>query len=146
MKTGTIKIGTKGYPAVKVPINEPENLDDLNSLAKGNPNVIIRWAIRGHRIESQERSGARDTFRELRAAGKSDAEVTAECAKIVAEFDPTKSVKRGTSGRTRKPREVNIVTPASGKMTLDEFRKQLEAQGVKVNFGGDQAAAAATTA
>lgn len=131
MKTAQLKVGTKGHEAVQVPLQIPENTQDLLTLAKGNEEVVLRCFKRGWAIENQERSGARDTFREAIEQGKSKEEIQALCAKDVAEYDPTVASQRG-GPRTRKP--VTIVAPASGKLSMDEFRKQLEAAGVKLNF------------
>jgi hypothetical protein len=139
MKTRTLKIGGKGVTAVTVPLQQPENVEELTTAAKGNVEVIMRWANRGRAIEHQERSGARDKLKELRAItpALTDDEITKQVGALVAGYDPTVAAARG-GPRERKP--VTIVAPKGGKLTMDDFRKQLEAAGVKINFaeaGGD---------
>src|SRR6266852_3831942 len=101
MKTANLRVGIKGKEAVSVPLQIPENVDELLQLAKGSTEVVMRWAKRGLAIEAQERSGARDTYRDLSAAGKTKEEITAAVAKDVAEYDPTVAAARGGS-RPRK--------------------------------------------
>ena len=139
MKTGSLKIGGKGVKAVTVPVQTPENLEDLSSLAKGNVEVITRWATRGHRIESQERSGARDLLKELRAKtpALSDEEITTEVAKLVADYDATQKAARG-GPREKKP---VVIKTSGGKLDMASFRAQLEAAGVKLQFEGEEGAA-----
>jgi len=137
MKTdGILKVGAKGVEGVSVPIREAENIDDLSQLARGNVDVIVRWANRGFRIESQERSGARDALKEGRTAGKDTPTLTTEIAKLVADYDPTAKAARG-GPRERKP--ITIKAGAGGKLTMDDFRAQLEAAGVKINFAEAEA-------
>lgn len=146
MKTVQLKVGIKGAQAVQVPLRKAETVDDMSTLAKGNIDVITRCFNRGWAIENQERSGARDTFREKTEAGAPQDEIVKACAEDVATYDPTVQSARG-GARPRKP--VTITAPASGKLTLEEFRRQLEAAGVKVNIataGAAQPAAAPATA
>ncbi len=140
MKTVTLKIGAKGVNPVKVPLQKAENIDDLSKLARGSVEVITRWANRGLAIEHQERSGARDRLRELRSKTGADAlseeQITADIAKIVAEYDPTVAAARG-GPRERKP--IEIKAGKGGKISMEDFRAQLEAAGVKLNFVAEQA-------
>lgn len=139
---GKLKIGGKGVAAVTVPIREPENLEDLNELAKGDIKVITRWATRGHRIESQERSGARDRLKELRAEGKLDeTAITAEIAKLVFDYDATAQAARG-GPRTRKP---VVIKTTNGKVDMSSFLAQLAAAGIKVSLDTDAPTEAAGT-
>ena len=131
MKTAQLKVGIKGAEAVQVPLQIPENVDEMLTLSKNNQDVVLRCFKRGWAIENQERSGARDTFRELHSAGKSKEEILAACSKDVAEYDPTVAGNRG-GPRVRKP--VEIKTGENGKISLDDFRAQLEAAGIKVNL------------
>jgi chemotaxis response regulator CheB len=131
MKTEQLKVGGKGIEGVTVPVKQAENLDDLSNLAKGNVEVITRWANRGYRIECQERSGARDALKEGRDAGKDTPTLTTEIAKLVDEYDPTAKAARG-GPRERKP--VVIKAGAGGKVSMEDFLAQLAAAGVKVNF------------
>lgn len=131
MKTEKLKVGGKGIAPVTVPVRQAENIDDLSQLAKGNVDVITRWANRGYRIECQERSGARDALKEGREAGKDDQTLTSEIAKVVEEYDPTAKAARG-GPRERKP--ITIKAGAGGKVSMDDFLAQLAAAGVKVNF------------
>lgn len=125
MKTVKLKIGAKGTrPAVVVPTQIAENIDDLTQLARGSTEVIVRWANRGKRIEDQERSGAREAFR----TGKSDEEIAA----LVASYDPTKVVIRERTG-TSKPRVKKVQLEAAQAAQLPEkLREQLRAQGVEI--------------
>lgn len=131
MKTAQLRVGIKGKEAVSVPLQIPENVDELLQLAKGSTEVVMRWAKRGLAIEAQERSGARDTYREASEAGKTKEEITALVAKDVANYDPTVAAARGGS-RPRKP--VEIKAGPGGKLSLDDFKAQLEAAGVKINI------------
>lgn len=144
MKTVELKVGIKGADAIKVPCPIAESVDDMLKLAKGNQDVVVRCFNRGFRIEAQEKSGARDTFRELTEQKKSAEEIRTAVAAKVANFDPTVSQPR--SSGPRKPRDVKI-DPAKKSYTPDEFRALLEASGVKVNFiDGSGAAPAAAGA
>jgi hypothetical protein len=131
MKTAQLKVGIKGKEAVQVPLQIPENTQDLLTLAKGNEEVVLRCFKRGWAIENQERSGARDTFREATEAGKTKEEIQALCAADVAGYDPTVAAARG-GPRARKP--VTIKAGPGGKLSMADFRAQLEAAGVKLNF------------
>lgn len=131
MKTVDLKVGIKGKDPVKVPCPVAESVDDMLKLAKGNENVVVRCFNRGFRIEAQEKSGARDTARELLEAGKSGDEVRNAVASKVANFDPTVSVPR--TGQPRKPKDVKI-DPNKKAYTPEEFRALLASHGVKVNF------------
>lgn len=124
MKTVNLRIGAKGQrEAVTVPVRIAENLEDIQTLTKGNLGILTRCFNRGFRIESQERSGARDAFK----AG----EPVEALMKLVAEYDPTVVVKR--EGRPRKPVEIKL---ARGKKsyTPDELQALLAAAGVKANL------------
>jgi len=122
MKAIELKIGDKKSKreAVKVPLQVPENLAELNSRAKGSEAVVLRWAIRGYRIECQERSGARDAFK----AGKTAEEI----ATIVNNYDPTAAVVR-----TRTPAAPKTITVPKGKKTFsaEEFKALLAQAGVQ---------------
>lgn len=132
MKTRQLRIGAKGIAPVKVPLQEPENIDELSTVARGSVPVIMRWANRGRAIEHQERSGARDQVTELRKAGTlTEEQITDAVAKTVASYDPTVAAVRG-GPRERKP--VEIKAPKNGKLSMDDFRAQLEAAGIKINF------------
>lgn len=129
MKQGTIRIGVTDGAKVKVPINEPETIDDLQKLSRGSEQVLVRWATRGYRIECQERSGARDFVREN--ASLPEAELTRKTAEFVASYDPTKVVER--TGRPRKP--VTVTVPKGKKsMSRDEVAAMLAAAGLKVEM------------
>jgi chemotaxis response regulator CheB len=131
MKTENLKVGGKGIEAVTVPVRQAENIDDLSTLAKGNAEVITRWANRGYRIECQERSGARDALKEGREKNVATEQLTSDIAKIVADYDPTEKAARG-GPRERKP--ITIKAGAGGKVSMEDFLAQLQAAGVKVNF------------
>lgn len=121
MKQVNLKVGAKGErPPVVVPVNIAENVDDMTSLAKNNVGVIVRCFNRGFRIESQERSGAREAFK----AGKTVEEI----AKIVTGYDPTEVSVRG--GGPRPPKEVKL-RPGKKSYTPDEIRALLADAGVK---------------
>lgn len=123
MKQDKLKVGVKGTrPAEVVPVNLAENLEDMQKLSHGNLGVVIRCFNRGFRIESQERSGARDAFRE----GKDNAAIAA----LVAGYDPT-VVHPRTVG-PRKPVEVKL---AKGKKsyTPEELANILANAGIKAN-------------
>lgn len=131
MKTAQLRVGIKGKEAVSVPLQVPETIDELLGLAKGSQEVVMRWAKRGYAIEAQERSGARDTYRDASEAGKTKEEITALVAADVAGYDPTVAAARG-GARPRKP--VEIKAGPGGKLSLDDFKAQLEAAGVKINI------------
>ena len=137
---GKLKVGAKGLAAVTVPVKEAENVEDLSTLAKGDAAVIVRWANRGFRIESQERSGAREKLRELRQSGASDEEVTKQIAELVANYDPTQKAARGGP---RGPKQVTIKTGKGGKIDAASFVEQLKAAGINVNFQQAEEALAA---
>lgn len=136
---GKLKVGAKGLTAVTVPVKEAENVEDLSTLAKGDASVIVRWANRGFRIESQERSGAREKLRELRTANASDEQVTSEISQLVANYDPTQKAARGGP---RGPKQVTIKTGKGGKIDAASFVEQLKAAGINVNFAEAEAALA----
>jgi hypothetical protein len=126
---------------VVVPVKEAENVEDLSTLAKSDANVIVRWANRGFRIESQERSGAREKLRELRAAGTPNEEVVRQISELVANYDPTAKAARGGP---RGPKQVTIKTGKGGKIDAASFVEQLKAAGINVNFAeAEQALAGA---
>jgi hypothetical protein len=131
VKTANLKVGIKGAEAVQVPLRIPENTQEMLELCKGSEEVLQRCFKRGWAIENQERSGARDTFRELHEAGKPKDEIIAAVAKTVADYDPTSVAARG-GARPRKP--VEIKAGPGGKLSMDDFLAQLAAAGVKVNI------------
>jgi len=121
MKTVTLKVGAKGErTAVAVPCQLAETLEDMQKLARNKIEVVIRMFNRGFRIESQERSGARESFR----AG----DPIEVIAKKVADYDPTV-----VQPRTTGPRPPKIVTVPKGKksFTADEVAAMLAAAGIK---------------
>jgi hypothetical protein len=120
MKTATLRVGTKGAKPYTVPVRTAESLEDVQELSKRDVGVVIRCFNRGFRIESQERSGARDAFRE----GKNEKEI----ADIVAAYDPTKVVPR--SAGPRKPKEVKLVK-GKKSYTPEEIQALLAGSGVK---------------
>lgn len=134
MKTISLRIGdkTSKRDAVKVPLQIAETVEELMGLARNNAAVLVRWATRGQRIEAQERSGARDAFKE----GKSEKEI----ADIVNSYDPTVITPRTVGAR--KPKTITI---PKGKKSFSaaDLRAMLEAQGVKVQLEGDEAEAGA---
>ena len=131
MKNVDLKVGIKGAEAVKVPCPVAESVDDMLKLARGNEGVVVRMFNRGFRIEAQERSGARDAFREAHEAKKGADEIKTIVAKAVSEFDPTVKVAR--TGVPRKPKDVKI-DPKKKTYTAEEFRELLAASGVKINL------------
>lgn len=149
MKTVNLKVGIKGAEALTVPTRIAENPSELMELARQNPDVVVRWANRGKRIEDQERSGARDTFREaVEKAGGGEAfkantalveETRRAIAKVVAEYDPTVAQARGGP---RGPRQVTIAAPKGGKFTMDDFLAALKEKGINVQIEGAGAPAA----
>lgn len=145
MKTVELKVGIKGAEAIKVPCPIAESVDDMLKLARGNQDVVVRCFNRGFRIEAQEKSGARDTFRDLTEAKKGADEIRTAVAQKVASFDPTVSQPR--SSGPRKPKDVKI-DPNKKSYTPEEFKALLLSQGVKVNFvdGNEQPQAASAPA
>lgn len=126
MKAGSVKVGIKGH-AVKVPCDIPENITDLETLAKGSEGVLVRWAKRGLQIERQENSGARDHVRANE--DMDDDTLAAEVAKIVADYDPT--ITKVRAPRTAKATEVAL--PANVEaMSREELTALLASAGVKV--------------
>lgn len=123
MKTATLRVGVKGQKPFNVPVRTAENLEDVKELAKNSAEVVTRCFNRGFRIESQERSGARDAFRE----GKSEPEI----AQMVATYDPTQVVAR--SSGPRKPKEIKLVK-GKKSYTPEEISALLAASGVKANL------------
>lgn len=135
MKQVPLKIGAKGLGAVKVPLNVPETIDELTTAAKNSPEVVVRWAKRGFAIEHQERSGARETFREMKQSGADDAAIQAAVAEKVNSYDPTAVKPRTSSGTSRKPKQVTVKSGPNGKApSLADFLAQLKAQGVNVSI------------
>lgn len=137
MKSITLRVGDKASkrPPVKVPLNIAENPSEMVTLAKGSEAVVVRCFNRGWRIENQERSGARDKFKE----GGDEAAVAA----IVASYDPTKVAER--TGGTRKPKTVTL--PKGKKsFSADDLKALLAAQGIQVADEGAEAPAAAAKA
>lgn len=124
MKTESLRVGAKGArEAIKVPVRIAENLEDMQALTKGNLGVVLRCFNRGFRIESQERSGAREKFREN---GTPE-----EIAKLVAEYDPT--VVRPRVAGPRKPAEVKL-QKGKKSYTPEELGALLAAAGIKANL------------
>lgn len=133
MKIFNLKVGDKksGRAAVKVPLQVAENSADMIALAKNDEAVAVRCFNRGWKIENQERSGARDAFKE----GKDEAAI----AQIVATYDPTKVAERGP--RTPKaPPTVKLAQKS--RYTLEELQAALAAAGVTLDTGAEQAAKA----
>lgn len=64
-----LNIGVKGFSVV-VRINLAESIDDCRTIAKGSDDYVVACFNRAHRINVQERSGARETVRKL-TTGKS---------------------------------------------------------------------------
>jgi hypothetical protein len=125
MKTIPLKVGAKGTrPAIKVPTQVAETLEDLSTLARGSVEVIVRWANRGKRIEDQDASGARAAFKE----GKSEDEIAA----LVANYDPTVKKERkrtGTSGPRTKKVKLDETQIAS---IPEHLRELLKSKGVVI--------------
>jgi hypothetical protein len=124
MKVVPLRIGAKGdRAAVKVNTRIAENFDELTELAHNDPSVVVRWANRGKRIEDQERSGARDAFKE----GKSAEEIQ----ELVNSYDPTVVKPRGSG--TRGPRTKKVKLEAAQVANIpDSLRELLAAQGVVI--------------
>lgn len=129
MRTEKLRIGQKGVGNVTVPIQEADTIEELVSLAKGSADVVLRWATRGQRIEYQERTGARDEYLTLKNGGKTDEEIGAALSGLIAAYDPTQKPTRAPRG----PRVVNFKATKGQKLTLDDLKAQLEAQGFKFN-------------
>lgn len=124
MKTESLRVGAKGTrEAIKVPVRIAESIEDMQTLAKGNLGVLIRCFNRGFRIESQERSGAREAFRDNKGPE--------EIAKLVAEYDPT--VVRPRASGPRKPAEVKL-QKGKKSYTPEELGALLAAAGIKANL------------
>lgn len=138
MRTEKLRIGQKGVGNVVVAIQESDTLDELVSLAKGSVEVVNRWATRGRRIELQERTGARDAYIEGKAAGKADEVLTTEIGDLVNNYDPTQKPTRRAAG----PKIVSLKAAPGKKLTLDDLRAQLEAQGFKLNIAEEAGATA----
>lgn len=132
MKTVQLAIGVKGQEAVKVPLQKAETTEDMIALAKNSIEVVTRCFNRGWAIENQERSGARDIFREGLEKGTDRAALTTEIASAVSSYDPTIAAPRG--GGKRGPRNVEVKAAAGGKLSMDDFLAQLKAQGINVNI------------
>lgn len=132
MKTISLKIGDKksGRQAVKVPLSIAENASDMMTLAKSNEAVVVRCFNRGWRIENQERSGARDAFKEA----KDDAAIAA----VVSAYDPTKVAER--TGGTRKPKTVTL-PKGKRNFSADDLKALLAANGIQVAEEGPAAQA-----
>lgn len=125
MKTVPLKIGAKGgdRKPIKVPCQLAESTEDMTKLSKGNLAVMTRCFNRGYRIESQERSGAREAFK----AGKPDAEIAA----LVNDYDPTKVAERVPGA----PRTKTVkLTAAQTKLPAEQLLELLKAQGVNVQL------------
>lgn len=142
MQTGKLKVGVKGgsrKPAV-VAVQEADNIEDIQKLSRGALPVVIRCFNRGWRIENQERSGARDAFRELPAA-MTEEDAAKAIQAIVTSYDPTKVVPR--TGRPSTPKEVKL---AKGKKqySVEELKALMAASGIKANFVEEEVAAAST--
>lgn len=123
MKTISLRIGDKKSKreAVKVPLSIAENATDMLTLAKGSEAVVTRCFNRGYRIENQERSGARDAFKE----GKTESEI----ATIVSTYDPTTSQPR--SSGPRKPKTIALVK-GKKSYSADDLKALLAANGIQV--------------
>lgn len=141
MQTGKLKVGIKGgtRKPVVVAVQEADTIDDIQKLSRGALPVVIRCFNRGWRIENQERSGARDKFRDL-PANTTDEQAIALIQQIVTEYDPTKVVPR--TGRPSTPKEVKL---AKGKKTytVEELKALMASSGIKANFVEEGAAAPA---
>ncbi len=141
MEVGKLRIGVKGADAVTVPVQLAETVPDMQELAQENIGVIVRCFNRGFRIENQERSGARDTFRELFTQGKPAEEIQAACAKKVEDYDPTAVVER--VGRPKKPVKIRA---AKGKKSFsqEELLDLLAKAGVTATFEDEDEEGAAS--
>lgn len=93
---------------VEVPWDCPANLAAIVKLTRGSFAVFLRWAVRGCRIEHQEKSGARALINPLRTDLQSHDQKRRDGAfeqicKTVYEFDPT---AKGASGRAKQRKIV----------------------------------------
>ena len=153
MKTVNLKVGVKGLKgqdALTVPTQVAENPQELMQLARGNADVVVRWANRGKRIEDQERSGARDHLREAVEKAGGAAQFTGnaelkertrrEVADIVAKFDPTQAAARGGP---RGPRTVKIEQKKGQKMDLNAFLAALKEKGINIEVSETEETAGA---
>ncbi len=124
MKQVNLKVGAKstGRPSVVVPCNVAENVEDMSALAKNSVPVIVRCFNRGFRIESQERSGAREAFK--------GGQTVDQIAAIVAGYDPTAVVERARG--PKPPKEIKL-QKGKKSYTPDEISALLAQAGIKAN-------------
>jgi hypothetical protein len=130
MKSGKLRIGVKGGAKVVVPIQEPETIDDVNTLSRGNLAVVLRCYTRGWRIENQERSGARDEVRDKKNASLDGEALTKLIAEKVQNYDPTAVAARGP----KTPKVIKLAVKKGQKLTTEQLSEMLAAQGINVEL------------
>jgi hypothetical protein len=141
MKNATLKVGIDKPTAVSVTVPYLEAVTQADIEARYRVKfagevsaeslaVLTRQLDRTHRIESQERSGARDVVKDN--SGKTEAEIAALVAPVVANYDPFANAARG---RSAGPKEAIVDAPKGmTKAMLEEIAKQALAGGVKLVF------------
>lgn len=139
MFTDTIDVGIKGADAVEVPIELANSIDDAKRIAKGNEEYVVAAFNRAHRINCQERSGAREVVRKA-FANKSAAQIADKAfrAKLV------ETLKAQIADWLEKPgvrrtviREVPTlkIDPTKRSYSLADLQKMADAAGIKLDVG-----------
>lgn len=137
MFTDTLEIGTKDY-SVEVPVQLAESTTDCATLSKDNSDYVVACFNRAHRINLQERSGARD-FVSKAIAGKASGVINSPEFKAQLVSDLTALLAAWVPGARRQVvREAPVVKVAAGtkSMTLEQLQAMLANAGVKLEIGG----------
>lgn len=139
MFTDTIDVGIKGSEAVEVPISLANTIDDAVAISKGSKEYVVACFNRAHRINCQERSGAREVVRKA-FANKSAAQIADKGfrAKLL------ETLKGQIADWLEKPgvrrtviREVPTlkIDPAKKSYSLADLEAMAAAAGIKLDVG-----------
>lgn len=127
MKSKELRIGNKGEGNfIKIPFDEPETIEEWNSVFGTNPQFLLDMALRGARIRIQDLT--RDKVAEGLKAGKAQDVVVDDVLGWLNENDITAKRERKAPG-PRKP--VEVVAEEKATYSNTELKAMLEAAGVK---------------
>lgn len=133
MFTDKLEIGIKGF-AVEVPVQLATTVADCQTIARGSDDYVVACFNRAHRINVQERSGARDTVRKL-TAGKSSSMLKDETFVASVIKTVTDVIAKWVPGARRAPTQVTptLKLEAKGKtISLEQLLAAAKAQGINL--------------
>lgn len=127
MKSKELRIGNKGEGKfVKIPFDEPETIEEWNSVFGNNPQFLLDMGLRGARIRIQDLT--RDLVAEELKKGTSPEETVDKVLEWLNANDITAKRERKAPG-PRKP--VEVVAEEKGSYSNAELKAMLEKAGVK---------------